>query len=583
MTGVAQVKMRCSIPILILGFVLSTPLQADITAAHAALTSGNYQSALTEFTRLAKNGDARAQSYLGYMYYAGDGVDRDYSQAVQWYRKAAAQGDRDAEYNLAVAYAFGNGVDQDYAEAVKWYRKAAGQDLAAAQYSLGLSYARGEGVAQNIDTARQWFRKAADQGDADAVSALQSLGGKKTGQDAANGLLAMDDIQPELPGARTPDRDKPAKSAQAGAATQAAPDTGQKPATSGHALANTGKPATQAEVEEEVTPDFKSLDNSTSSAGMGNGLGDTDNAKALGGSSDLDTDTDLGGQGGLNGSTGLHSNSGLTGNAGLQGTAGGSGGPGKSSSLKKEGAGSFLKRLFGPKQAGGKADSNADNVAGPAQNQPPAAAADNGSAAAREQTAGAATNAGTDEHHRGFLSRLFGAGAAGKGEAAAQSAPKPAADPAVYQRGMKELQGKNYRDAAATFHEAATQGDARAQFRLGTLFYQGLGVSRNYSEAARWYQRAAKNGNADAQYSLGNMYLMGEGVKQDDHQAAYWYKKAADQGHAGASENLDNLKRIDEQADRPPGIAEGEAPARANAKKTTGKPAKKGFFSRLFG
>lgn len=592
MTGEAQVKTRCTIPILILGIALSAPLQADIAAANAALSSGDFQSAIKEFTRLADNGDARAQSYLGYMYYAGEGVGRDYRQAVQWYSKAAAQGDRDAQYNLAVAYAFGNGVEQDYAEAVKWYRKAAGQDLAAAQYSLGLSYARGEGVGQDIDAARQWFRKAADQGYADATVALQNLGDTNTAATApagsgANDLLAMDDIQPELPGARTPARDKASAPAQPGATAQAAPQrvaqdpagaaTGQQAAASGRAFDNGDKPAAKESIEDEVTPDFKSLDTTVGAAGTSEGLGEAAESGTLGGASGLDSNTGLGGNGSLD------RNSGLSGNAGLRGTAAGSAGPGNPSTPKKEGAGSFLKRLFGPRQAGGKSKSGGsspDNSAS-AQTQP-AAAGDDSSSSAREQTAAVDTNAGDEAHQRGFLSRLFGAGKGGKSATAARSSTGPAVDPAIYRRGMSELQGKNYHDAAAAFHEAATQGDARSQFRLGSLFYQGLGVSLNYSEAARWYQRAAENGNADAQYSLGNMYLMGEGVKQDDQQAAYWYKKAADQGHDGARENLDNLKRIDEQASRPPGVAEGEVPARAPAKKAE-KPARKGFFSRLFG
>ena len=77
--------------------------------------------------RLAEQGDAGAQSYLGYMYRSGLGVEQDYAEAVKWYRKAADQGDGDAQCNLGVMYCSGLGVEQDYAEAVKWYRKAADQ------------------------------------------------------------------------------------------------------------------------------------------------------------------------------------------------------------------------------------------------------------------------------------------------------------------------------------------------------------------------------------------------------------------------------------------------------------------------
>ncbi len=51
----------------------------------------------------------------------------------------------------------------------------------------------------------------------------------------------------------------------------------------------------------------------------------------------------------------------------------------------------------------------------------------------------------------------------------------------------------------------ATQGDADAQYQLGTLYYASNDVKQDYIQAALWYRRAAQQGNIDAQYSLGNM------------------------------------------------------------------------------
>src|SRR5712692_1877137 len=47
------------------------------------------------------------------------------AQAVDVYRKAAEQGDADAQSNLGWAYANGRGVSPDYTQAAQWYRKAA--------------------------------------------------------------------------------------------------------------------------------------------------------------------------------------------------------------------------------------------------------------------------------------------------------------------------------------------------------------------------------------------------------------------------------------------------------------------------
>ena len=118
--------------------------------------------------KAAEQGDAVAQSNLGYAYANEQGVPQDYAQAVAWFRKAADQGNANAQSNLGLAYAKGQGVPQDYAQAVAWWRKAADQGNAGAQKHLGNVYRDGQGVPQDSAQAVAWFRKAADQGDADA-------------------------------------------------------------------------------------------------------------------------------------------------------------------------------------------------------------------------------------------------------------------------------------------------------------------------------------------------------------------------------------------------------------------------------
>ena len=45
-------------------------------------------------------------------------------KAVKWYRKAAEQGNALAQSNLGWMYHHGKGVPEDHKESVKWYRKA---------------------------------------------------------------------------------------------------------------------------------------------------------------------------------------------------------------------------------------------------------------------------------------------------------------------------------------------------------------------------------------------------------------------------------------------------------------------------
>ncbi len=90
----------------------------------------------------------------------------------------------------------------------------------------------------------------------------------------------------------------------------------------------------------------------------------------------------------------------------------------------------------------------------------------------------------------------------------------------------------------------AEQGQAGAQFSLGSMYIDGVHVPRDYAEAARWYRLAADQGHDGAQFSLGVMYYTGryytdqQGVAQDYGEAARWYRLAADQGHDGAQFSL---------------------------------------------
>jgi TPR repeat protein len=133
----------------------------DPDAAYAAFEKGDFATALRRARPLAEEGDARARSLLGSIYYHGRGVKRDDAEALRWLRLAADQGDASAQLLLGNMYAQGQGVAQDQAEAGAWYRLAAEQGFAQAQYNLGLWYATGEGREPDYVRAHMWFNLAA--------------------------------------------------------------------------------------------------------------------------------------------------------------------------------------------------------------------------------------------------------------------------------------------------------------------------------------------------------------------------------------------------------------------------------------
>src|SRR5262245_13677689 len=153
---------------------------APITArpledADAAYDRGDYAIAVELYRPLAKQGDADAQFYLGFMYSQGWGVPRNYAEAVNWYRLAANQGNAPAQTALGSMYHDGLGVPQDYAEALKWLRLAADQGYDGAQDILGMLYRAGRGVPQNYVLAHMWFNLAAAQGDQFALANIEEI------------------------------------------------------------------------------------------------------------------------------------------------------------------------------------------------------------------------------------------------------------------------------------------------------------------------------------------------------------------------------------------------------------------------
>ncbi len=78
--------------------------------------------------------------------------------------------------------------------------------------------------------------------------------------------------------------------------------------------------------------------------------------------------------------------------------------------------------------------------------------------------------------------------------------------------GLKYYNAHEFTEAAKYFKIAAEKGDADAQYSLGVLYKNGLGVAQNYNEAVKYYYLASEQGHADAQYYLGFLYRVGSAV-----------------------------------------------------------------------
>lgn len=131
-------------------------------------------------------------------------------------------------------------------------------------------------------------------------------------------------------------------------------------------------------------------------------------------------------------------------------------------------------------------------------------------------------------------------------------------------RAGEDFQRGDHASAWFRFWGLAREGHPVAQFNLGQLYRQGIGIAPDLTIARFWYAEAAAQGHPHAQYNLGLMYERGDGASSDLVEAKAWYRRAAAQNVPGARSALDRLerpelpKRSSQIAPRPlpPGLAD---------------------------
>ena len=97
-----------------------TAVASDFNKGLAAYNEGDYESALRMWTPIAEQGNAGAQSNLGFLFENGHGVVQDYQTAKKWYTLAAQQKHAYSQYSLGVMYANGKGIDRNNTHAYMW-------------------------------------------------------------------------------------------------------------------------------------------------------------------------------------------------------------------------------------------------------------------------------------------------------------------------------------------------------------------------------------------------------------------------------------------------------------------------------
>ncbi len=84
--------------------------------------------------------------------------------------------------------------------------------------------------------------------------------------------------------------------------------------------------------------------------------------------------------------------------------------------------------------------------------------------------------------------------------------------------------------------EAANKGYDKAQYRLGFIYKNGLGiglgVEKDLEKGLYWYKKAASQGHCKSQYSLRFCYINGIGIHKDTKKGVKLYIKSNPQKKA---------------------------------------------------
>ncbi|MBQ3014913.1 MAG: sel1 repeat family protein [Clostridia bacterium] len=160
-------------------------------------TSRNYNEAKTLFEKVAKDGNAEANAYLGYIHENGLSVPKNEQLAVEYYKKGlsidwakkahdklfhkldeerrdneieeqlalAKRGDPNAQRFIGECYYNGYRTTQSYEMAFEWFKKAAAHGNGRAMSLLGDMYMNGYGVKQDLKKAKKYYQDAIKHGE----------------------------------------------------------------------------------------------------------------------------------------------------------------------------------------------------------------------------------------------------------------------------------------------------------------------------------------------------------------------------------------------------------------------------------
>ena len=464
----------------------------------------DYKLAFEHFQVSTKNFDAGVQHKLGFMYYTGQGVEKDYAKAIEHLENSLKYKEKsESLLLLGKIYLAGHGVDKDYEKAKEYFERADKEDDANSQFELGHIHEYGKGVPVSIPRALYYYEKAAKKGDSDAQYKIDIHTGKIAKKDRN---IAFEQALDYTYG-YTVDTD-----------IDKAIDLYQQAADAGDStsLYNIGfligmnSPVKRSVEENEY---YKK------SAEMGNVYAQTvlSYNYSLGSGVEMDKEKAFywETQAALNGNLDSIKNVASSYYSGIG-----------ISKNYDEAIKWYQKAVdMGDKESIYSLATMYEEGEGFEQDTDKAIelytrVADLGY--------GEAQNILSKYYFKGtYVKRDYQKSY----DLAVKAANQGIAD-AQNKLGTFYMTGKgvveiDMEKALDYFEKAAEQGNTKAQNNLGRIYLTGTGVKKDKAKAYTWFIKAADMGDADSQYQIGNMYDFGVGVQKDVNKAIDWYEEAS--------------------------------------------------------
>jgi len=132
---------------------------------------GRHLEAFQLFVELANRERVGSQRFVGWMYFFGEGVERDPVKAFDWFKRAAANGDREAKFGAGRVQLL---LKNDTA-AFDWFSQACKEGFVPGCFRVGWMLRDGRGCQQSLSKSLDVLRKAYQSGHLPAGRAMAIL------------------------------------------------------------------------------------------------------------------------------------------------------------------------------------------------------------------------------------------------------------------------------------------------------------------------------------------------------------------------------------------------------------------------